>query len=221
MKKRIAVCLSLLLTLSLLAFPVGAASLEESGQDTTPESVPEKVMLKSNGDNTYTLLGPVQEGPAGSQGDDLVYAEPILGWAMDLLALPEGGCLSKIGEDLYVAATQIKLDTKDFSKNYPLFERFDIDEGTIQSAKESIESQLELGNDDFEYNLYLTEHFSPYAAAAGEKGYGPMAWIPWDCLQSLCAKKPTAMSPQETPVVDFLWAQCGSFARTFPSAFSA
>ena len=148
MRKQIAVFLSLILIVNMLAIPAGAANLDESSQATTTESVPEKVALKSNGDNTYTLVGPAQNISVMSRSNDLVYAEPIHTWDMELLALSNGGCLSKIGEDLYVAATQVKLDTKDFSKNYPLFEQFDIGEETIQSAKESIESQLEIGNDE-------------------------------------------------------------------------
>ncbi len=160
MRKQIAVFLSLILIVNMLAIPAGAANLDESSQATTTESVPEKVALKSNGDNTYTLVGPAQNISVMSRSNDLVYAEPIHTWDMELLALSNGGCLSKIGEDLYVAATQVKLDTKDFSKNYPLFEQFDIGEETIQSAKESIESQLEIGNDEFEYTIYLTEPFA-------------------------------------------------------------
>lgn len=160
MRKQIAVFLSLILIVNMLAIPAGAANLDESSQATTTESVPEKVTLKSNGDNTYTLVGPAQNISVMSRSNDLVYAEPIHTWDMELLALSNGGCLSKIGEDLYVAATQVKLDTKDFSKNYPLFEQFDIGEETIQSAKESIESQLEIGNDEFEYTIYLTEPFA-------------------------------------------------------------
>ena len=117
MRKQIAVFLSLILIVNMLAIPAGAANLDESSQATTTESVPEKVALKSNGDNTYTLVGPAQNISVMSRSNDLVYAEPIHTWDMELLALSNGGCLSKIGEDLYVAATQVKLDTKDFSKN--------------------------------------------------------------------------------------------------------
>jgi hypothetical protein len=146
MKKLIPLCLALLLALSILAVPAGAAS---SGAD---------CFVRQDANGSYSVADPdearEEESDQSASGEEETLLPAYFVGSEEILRLDNGQYLTKRNDGSYVLAVRLELDTQDFDKNTPLFEEYQVPRETIQSAKAAIQAQQ--GNPDFTYAIYVT-----------------------------------------------------------------
>lgn len=167
MKKRmISLVLAMVLALSLAISASAAESSytipAQNPMDSQEEIIPDEVAVKLNPDGTYTLVSTpsphTQLYNTPEQNESLVYASTERD--LDILRLPDGQYLTAAYNDTYVISKRVDLDTSNFAANYSLFEQYDISDDGIQLAKNAIESQIDIGNTDFEFSFYVSDPFT-------------------------------------------------------------
>lgn len=158
MKKYFVLFLSLAIMANIMSVPASALAFTNLTQESQSENIPDKVALRENPDGTYTLLSFSNLPQRTPLKREIIYASTERD--MDILRLPSGQYLTPAYDNTYVISDRIDLNTSDFNANYPLFEKYDLSKESIQSAKDAIESQIALGNYDFEFSYYISKPFT-------------------------------------------------------------
>lgn len=162
--------ISLVIALSLalsLAIPVGAANITEAENElasldlTTGTSV----ALQRVSQGKYSLVT-TQTAQAQAQSGAVVYAKSLHDGEM--LQLSDNTYLGKAEGTNYIQLDRIDVDVKNFDREDPVFEAYDISETALDNIQESIAYAEENDNDELEISLYaISPNLTEYVTVNG------------------------------------------------------
>lgn len=162
MKNRIAGLFLTLCIIFSLAIPVGAANIIEARNDLSALDLTTgaSIALQKISEGKYSLVT-AQNTRSKSQHGSIVYAKSLHDGEM--LQLSNGAYLGKAEGSNYISLDRIDVDVKNFDREAPIFQKYNISEEALDDVQESISYAKENGNDSIEISLYainpaLTEY---------------------------------------------------------------